>query len=95
MNIGQAIKDIRKSKNLSQFSLAEKIQLSQTSLSQIELGYKKPNANTLKKICEVFGMSEPLIYIAAVDEMDVPKEKREVFKILYPSVKAMILQIAG
>jgi transcriptional regulator with XRE-family HTH domain len=51
MNIGQAIKEVRKNKNLSQGELAALIPLSQTSLSQIESGIKTPSTGTVKKIC--------------------------------------------
>ena len=52
MNIGRAIKEIRKRKGLSQLDLSEATDISQTSLSQIESGNKRPNPSSLKKICK-------------------------------------------
>lgn len=94
MNIGQAIKEVRKNKDLSQGELAALIPLSQTSLSQIESGIKTPSTATVKKICAVLEISEPLLYVMATDEADIPEDKRELFRILFPSIKGMINQIA-
>ena len=44
MNIGLAIKSIRKKLSITQYELAEKCDLSQTSLSQIETGVKRPDS---------------------------------------------------
>lgn len=94
MNIGQAIKEIRKNKDLSQGELAALIPLSQTSLSLIESGAKNPSSATVKKICVALEISEPLLYVMATDEADIPEQKRELFRILFPAIKGMINQIA-
>lgn len=95
MKIGDAIKEIRIQKGFSQKALAEEIGISATSLSLIESGTKRPSPSTLKRICKVLKISEPLIYILATDENDIPKEKRELFKMLFPSAKGLLLQIIG
>lgn len=93
MNIGASIKEVRKQKGLSQIELAEKIEISQTSLSQIESGSKRPSATTLKKICKVLKVSEVMLYMMSASEDDVPKEKKELFNMLFPSIKGLILKI--
>jgi transcriptional regulator with XRE-family HTH domain len=95
MNIGQAIKDIRKQKGFSQKELAEKMEISQTSLSQIESGVKRPNPANMQKLCKVLDVAEPLIYIMATDINDIPQERRFLYEALFPTVRSMILQIAG
>ncbi len=95
MNIGQAVKEIRQFKELSQKDLAEAIEISQTSLSQIESNLKKPSSATLEKISAVLSVPQPLIYLMAMDEEDVAKDRRKVYKALFPTVKAIIMQIAG
>lgn len=95
MNIGGAIAELRKQEGYSQKDLAAKIGLSATSLSLIESGTKRPSAATLKKICKALKISEALLYIMATEEEDVPKKKRELFRLLFPSVKDMVLKIAG
>ncbi|MBS1625866.1 MAG: helix-turn-helix transcriptional regulator [Bacteroidetes bacterium] len=93
MNIGTAIKEVRKQKNFSQIELAEQIGISQTSLSQIESGNKRPSSNTLKKVCEVLKVSELLLYVMSASEEDIPEEKKEIFNMLFPSIKGLVLQI--
>lgn len=50
--IGNNIKNLRKSKNLSRELLAEKISISYQYLSQIEAGKNFLKAETFEKLCE-------------------------------------------
>jgi transcriptional regulator with XRE-family HTH domain len=93
MNIGKAIRQLRKEKGLSQKELADLIELSQNSLSQIEIGSKRPNPQTLKRICKVLKTSESMLYILSVEEKDVPAERKPIFDLLYPEIKSMTLKI--
>ncbi len=93
MNIGTGIKLIRKSKGISQGELAEKCGLSQASLSQIENGLKRPSAKNMKKLCDVLDVPEIFIYLYTLEDVDVPESKKEVFNLLYPSVKEMMGKI--
>lgn len=93
MNIGLAIKEIRISKNISQGELASLCNLSQTSLSQIESGIKRPNPKNLAKICNSLNVSESFLYLYGLDVDDVPESKKETFKILFPSIKEMMLKV--
>ena len=52
MNIGKVIKELRKERGFSQIELANICNLTQTSLSQIETGAKRPTSKNLKKICK-------------------------------------------
>lgn len=90
MNIGSAIKKIRLDKGIGQGELALKCDLSQTSLSQIESGSKRPNPNNLKKICKNLNIPETLIYLYALEEVDIPKSKKNLFKTMYPAVINLI-----
>jgi transcriptional regulator with XRE-family HTH domain len=91
MNIGKAIKELRISKNLNQSQFAAQCDLTQTSLSQIESGSKRPNPTTMKKICDFFQISEPVIYLLATEESDIPEQKKTLFGKLFPNIKnAMI-----
>ncbi|MBS1687786.1 MAG: helix-turn-helix transcriptional regulator [Bacteroidetes bacterium] len=95
MNLGVAIKSIRKKLNITQFDLAEKCNISQTSLSQIETGLKRPSSKTLKKICDVLDVPESVVYILAMQETDVPSSKASIYNMLFPSIKSLALQIVG
>ncbi len=95
MNIGSAIKSIRKKLSITQYELAEKCDLSQTSLSQIETGIKRPSQRTISKVCAVLDIPESIIYIVAMQESDVPPSKRGVYELVYPSIKSLALQMVS
>jgi transcriptional regulator with XRE-family HTH domain len=95
MNIGSAIKSIRKKLSITQYELAEKCDLSQTSLSQIETGVKRPSQRTIAKICSVLDIPESIIYIVAMQEADVPPSKKGIYELVYPSIKSLALQMVS
>jgi len=95
MNIGAAIKSIRKKMGITQYELTEKCDLSQTSLSQIETGLKRPSQRTITKVCSVLDIPESIIYIVAMQESDVPASKRGVYDLVYPSIKSLALQMVS
>ena len=50
-NIGDKIKYMRQRKNLSQYALAKKAGVAQSTLSYIEKGAKQPRFDTLRALC--------------------------------------------
>ncbi|MEC1583274.1 helix-turn-helix domain-containing protein [Bacillus subtilis] len=48
---------LRKSKKLTQQGLAERLQITRSSLSQYELGNRQPDYETLKRIADFFEVS--------------------------------------
>lgn len=93
MNEGNSIRLIRKKLGLTQQQMADKCQLSQTALSQIENGLKRPSLKTLKKVCTSLDVPEALIYILGMEQADVPASKKDVYNMLYPSIMQMALRI--
>jgi len=93
MNLGNAIQIIRKHKKISQLELAEKCNISQAALSKIESGFKKPGSNTLDKLCVELDTPKSLLYILAIQDDDVPKNKKNLYDALFPSIKQSILSI--
>ncbi|MEM9887700.1 MAG: type II toxin-antitoxin system antitoxin SocA domain-containing protein [Bacteroidota bacterium] len=55
--LGQRISELRQSKGLSQDDLANQIEISRSSLTQIELGNRKLNVMELQRISYVLGFS--------------------------------------
>ena len=55
--IGKFISKLRKEKNLTQEELAEKLEISQRSLSKIETGQNFVKSNTLEKLLKAFDIS--------------------------------------
>jgi len=93
MNIGKAIRELRKEKGLNQTEFAHATGLTQTSLSQIESGAKKPNTGTMKKICDFFGVPEAVIYILATEISDIPQHKQDLYVKMFPNLKLAFLDI--
>ena len=94
MNIGKAIKELRKEKGLSQSDLAQVTGITQAAISGIENG-KRPGVATLKKICDALQISESLVYIMALEKEDVPAEKAILYESLFPIIQKFVLQVAG
>lgn len=93
MNLGSAIRLVRKEVGVTQAELAERSKLSQTSLSQIETGTKNPSTRTIKRICNALDVPESLVYILGMNDTDVPESKQHMYKMLFPSIKSLALQI--
>lgn len=94
MNIGFAIKELRKNNRINQFDLAKKANISQTALSQIENG-KRPGIKTLTQLSEALKVPEPMLYLMAIEEKDIPKSKQMLYKKIYPVIKALIIELAS
>lgn len=95
MNLGIAIRSVRRQLGITQYELADKCGVSQTSLSQIENGVKRPSNRTIQKICGELEVPEAVIYILALQDTDVPDSKKGVYDMLFPSIKNLALQIVG
>jgi transcriptional regulator with XRE-family HTH domain len=93
MNIGKAIRELRKSADLSQADLAKKTAITQAALSQIENG-KRPGTETLKKISTALEVPESLIYVMGLEKDDVPEEKALLYDKLFPVIQDLVKQIA-
>ncbi len=93
MNIGYAIKTARKELNLSQEELAKKANITQTTLSQIESGKKRPHAQTLTNIANAIKTPEGLLHLLALEKQDCPKPKQLLYDKLFPVVHDLILCI--
>lgn len=90
MNLGKAVKDLRKIRGLTQCNFCEKIGITQSYLSQVENGVKEPSIDVLKKIADALDTPIPVLFWFTLSEEDVDDNKREVFKLLKPSVDSLI-----
>lgn len=61
--LGKRIREIRKSKNITQEKLAEKIGIGLPSMSYIETGKNFPSPETMQKICSVFNIEPYELYM--------------------------------
>jgi len=75
--LGERIKEIRINRSLTQEALAEKVNLSAKSLSQIELGNNFVSAQTLDDLCAALGISPKVLFdfeYLEVNEKDLISE---------------------
>lgn len=92
MKIGKALETARKTKGVSQKELAAKINITQSYLSLIESDKKNPNLNILKEIASALDVPLPFILIDALDEDDIPDEKKASFKVIMPFINSLFTE---
>ena len=81
MNIGIKIKNLRKSRKLTQEDFAEKIGVSRSTLSCYEIGQRTPSITTLQEIAEIFGIGLDYFGITTKDEaFELLARAKEVFE---------------
>ncbi len=93
MNIGEAIKRLRKELGMTQKSFAEEFEISQTYLSQIENNKKTPNLNLIESISHKAEIPLPVLLFLAIETNDVKDDKKELFTLLDPTIKKIISDI--
>jgi transcriptional regulator with XRE-family HTH domain len=93
MNIGNAIKKIRTNKSLTQEDLSRLTEISQTSISQIEKGIKRPSQKNLQKICKALEVPETVVYFYGLEESDIPQKKKKVYNLVFPAIEEMIKKL--
>ena len=94
MNLGKAIRELRKQQSMSQEQLAQKANITQAALSQIENG-KRPGITTLKKLSAALKVPESLIYVMGMEKDDVPPEKALLYEKLFPVIQSLVSQIGS
>ena len=95
MNIGKAIRELRKRQELNQGQLAQKAGITQAALSAIESKGVRPNSETLKSLCEALQVPESLIYVMGMEKSDVPEHKQVLYDQLFPVIEDMVKRIGG
>jgi transcriptional regulator with XRE-family HTH domain len=93
MNVGKAIKELRKRVGMTQEDLATAANITQAALSGIENG-KRPGTETLKRISKALQVPESLIYIMGIEKEDVPKGKQLLFDQLFPVITSLVMKVA-
>lgn len=82
MNLGEAIRSLRKAKGIAQKDLAEKSGISACALSEIERDKAFPNKRTIHAICDALGVATGVLLFSALTDDDIPQDKLPVFKAL-------------
>lgn len=92
MNIGQAIRTLRKKLNMTQGELAAYMGMSVNAVSSWELGKSFPPKNSIKLICDAFGVPVSYLMLTTVEEMDIPEDKRVLYRTLLEPLKDELLK---
>lgn len=90
MKLGSSIKRIREDRGIKQNELAERSNISQTYLSQIESNTKTPSAAVVEDLAQALGTPVGIIYFLAMEESDIAREKWGAYKAISPLVKALV-----
>ena len=81
MNIGNKIKNLRKSRKMRQEDFAQKIGVSRSTLSCYEIGQRTPTLKTLQEIATIFGVGLDYFGLSAKDEaFDLLARAKDVFE---------------
>lgn len=91
MNLGQAIKKLRTDRQMTQDQLSNSIGVSVNAISQWELGKSMPQKTTIEKLCRAFGIPVSYMLMAAIEEQDIPEEKRVLYRALLEPLKNELL----
>lgn len=87
--IGERIKNIREQRKISQKELAKKIGVSNSRLSNWELGINRPDVDSLALICKALGISADILLDINTDELNkyTPSEQSLIKKYRLLSAK--------
>lgn len=93
MNIGKAIKLLLEKRGMTQKELAEKTELSQTSISLLMTGQTQPRKDTLEAIARVLDIKPEALLFLSLSKDDVPEEKRSLYDAIWPQMEATFLNV--
>lgn len=69
--IGKKIQELRKSRNLTQEDLSERLGISRSSLSLYEINKREPDGDTLLKIVDYFNVSLDYLFDREISQNDI------------------------
>lgn len=82
MNLGETIRDIRKSKGFKRRELADRVGISPNAMCSIEKNYSFPSKETIKAICDAMDVPVSYLLFASITDDDIPQDKLPIFKAL-------------
>ena len=80
MDVGQAIKTLRRKRGLTQAQLAGRICMSANSVSSLELGKAFPPRATVERICSALDVPVAYFLMASIEECDFPESKSILYR---------------
>ena len=92
MELGNAIRSLRKKKNITQKQLATLCDLSANALCNIESGESFPTKKTITKICQALEIPESYLLLFSITEDDIPEEKRILYRTLCEPLREELIR---
>lgn len=93
MNIGEALKGIRKSHKIKQLVAARDLKITQPYLSRIESNDKEPSTELIKRIGAYYGVPFAVMLWKTIEPSDIRADKRDLFTHLKPLVDSLVNQL--
>ena len=93
MNLGKAIKIALEKKNLTQLELANKTELSKTTISLILNGKTMPRKETIQAIANALDLTPEILLLMSIEKEDVPEGKRQYYDVMWPNVENTLYQL--
>lgn len=93
MDLGSAIRYVRKLRGYKQKELASICKISPGFLSQIESNQRDLSISTLEEISKQLNIPLPMLFFMALEENDVPTQKKETFRLISPVFKNLFSDI--
>jgi transcriptional regulator with XRE-family HTH domain len=93
MNLGKAIREIRKRRGESQQTFAKGVGITQTSISKLESNVTRCNTGTMRKMCKYLEVPEILIRVYAMEPSDLPEGRRETLTKTYMSMRELLIEM--
>lgn len=90
----ERLKHLRKLRNLTQEELAKKVSVNKQTISRYELGKRRPDFDTLEKLCDIFNVSSDYMLgnvdttMRIVDDADLNKLEGTYYN--NPTVRAYV-----
>ena len=91
MDLGNAIKTLRKQKKITQKQLAELSEISTNALCSIETGQSLHSKTTISKICKSLNIPESYLLLFSITEDDIPEDKRIIYRTLCEPLKKELI----
>lgn len=93
MNLGNAIRLLRKQRNMTQEELGAAIDRSGVVISNYETNRFIPRHPIMEKIGQAMDIPVSIIYFLALEDNDIKPEKKEAFNYIIPPIKAFISEL--
>ena len=91
MDLGIAIKTLRLKQGMTQGQLAERCGTSTNAVSLWETGRSWPPKGAAERVCEALGVPTSYLFLAGIEEGDVPEEKRVLYRALLEPLRNELL----